>query len=102
MTLSSASNLLHGIPENSWGELVAIYYSFWHPWDPVCSAAEVAGAFWVDVNLFKANPKPTGRVSTAPHPCQSRTQQVYQLMLAATLTITWVLVSLEPDQNKNC
>lgn len=72
MTLSSASNLLHRIPENSWGELttVAIYCSFWHAWDPVCSAAEVAGAFWVDVNLFKPNPKPTGGVSVAPNPRQ--------------------------------
>lgn len=87
MTLSSASNLLHCIPENSWGELTtaAIYYSFWHP---VCSAAEVAGAFWADVNLFKADAKPTR---------QSTTQQVYQLMLAATLTIFW-----EHDQNKKC
>lgn len=70
MTLSSASNLLHHIPKNSWGELtrVATYYSFWHPCDPVCSAAGVAGASWVNVNLFKANPKPTVGVSIASLP----------------------------------
>lgn len=63
----------------------------------MCSAAEVAGAFWADVNLFKADAKPTRGVSIAPNPRQSTTQQVYQLMLAAILTIFW-----EHDQNTKC
>lgn len=68
----------------------------------MCSAAEVAGAFWVNVNLFKANPNPTVEVSIVSNPHQSTTLQVDQLMFAATLTIIWVLVSLECDQNKKC